>query len=350
MKPAMIPWEIRGRRLVDGALHEQHVAVGFGPTAKAAIAWARRNEPAQMSSFPDADIRAIPDPVSIPLPVVSSLLASLGFLACVCAADGGQTISAGFSETHPDARATRAGAGMVAAHERTGFESQPHKTAGPADSISVASGTDRKRPHSTEPWLSPDSEGAQSERAVSHGWSSSPAGTSPTENSSPSPEVFHDGVGLSADLPSYSTRGMGYFLETFTEQSPGVAPWEDTERNKCSNQCQPYSNAQHWPVNVGNSSLESPVRGQTLNGQQGGPVAPATLSFDRDLWAGIGLALGAIGTLVIAGIRLDRLDREEGAMRVRCHWNNLSTPTPGAECVSQPSADSGTGERRGFSP
>jgi hypothetical protein len=276
---SMIPWEIRGRRLVDGFYHDQHVAVGFGHDAKSAIAWARRHEPAKMSSFPDSDLRAIPDPVSAPLPAVSSLLASLGFLACVCAADGGQTISAGFSETHPDARATRAGAGMVAAHERTGFESQPHKTAGPADSISVASGTDRKRPHSTEPWLSPDSEGAQSERAVSHGWFSSPAGTSPAENSSPSPEVFP--VGLSADLPSQSTRGVGN-------------------------------------------------------------------SFDRDLVAGIGLALGAIGTLVIAGIRLDRLDREESTRRVRHHWNNLSTPTPGAECVSQPSADSGTGERRGF--
>lgn len=169
MKPAMIPWEIRGRRLVDGFCHDQHVAVGFGHDAKSAIAWARRHEPAKMSSFPDADLRAIPDPVSAPFPTVSSMLAGLVVLARVCAAEGGQTISAGFSETHPDARATRAGAGMVARPVGTRFDSSRHKTAGPA------------------------------------------------ENLSPSPEVFRDRVGLSADLPSVgSTWGVGNFFDRDT--------------------------------------------------------------------------------------------------------------------------------------
>lgn len=61
MRPT-ISWEIRGRRLVDGALVDQHVATGFGVDAASAIRWARHNEPAKMASFPDCDLRAIPDP------------------------------------------------------------------------------------------------------------------------------------------------------------------------------------------------------------------------------------------------------------------------------------------------
>lgn len=171
-----ISWEIRGRRLVEGTLVDQHVATGFGADAASAIRWARRHQPANTSSFPDADLRAIPDPLGPdsgvkPLqfyfPTVTSLLVSLGFLASVCAADGGDSISAGFSA---DGQATRAGAGMVAAPTRTGFESLLHKTAGPA------------------------------------------------ENLSPPPEVFHDRVGLSADLPGVgSTRGVGNFFDRDTK-------------------------------------------------------------------------------------------------------------------------------------
>ncbi len=172
-----ICWEIRGRRLVDGALVDQRVATGFGADAASAIRWARYNEPSKMAAFPDADLRAIPDPIN--LPSAPSLLTSLCLLVSVCAAVGGQSISAGFS--CPEA-ATRAGAGVG---KFAGFDSLPRETAGPADLISVAPGIDRKRPHSTEPWLSPDSEGAQSERAVSmRGGSSFPL-TSPTENHFP---------------------------------------------------------------------------------------------------------------------------------------------------------------------
>lgn len=92
-----ISWEIRGRRLVDGTLVDQHVATGFGPDAASAIRWARRHQPANTSAFHDADLRAIPDPLGpdFPiLPVASPLLASLVVLACVCvSAIGGQPIS-----------------------------------------------------------------------------------------------------------------------------------------------------------------------------------------------------------------------------------------------------------------
>jgi hypothetical protein len=132
MKHAMIPWEIRGRRLVDGALCDQHVAVGFGPTAKAAIAWARRHEPAKMSSFPDSDLRAIPDPLpvglsSLPAPfaVACAIVTACVLLAGVCAADGGQSISVGFS--------------CAPLEKGMGFESLRRKTAGPAESISTVS-------------------------------------------------------------------------------------------------------------------------------------------------------------------------------------------------------------------
>lgn len=103
-------------------------------------------------------------------PTVTSLLVSLGFLASVCVADGGDSISAGFSELHPDALATRAGDGLVAPLKGMMFDSSHHKTAGPA------------------------------------------------ENLSPPPEVFHDRVGLSADLPGVgSTRGVGNFFDRDTK-------------------------------------------------------------------------------------------------------------------------------------
>lgn len=102
-------------------------------------------------------------------PTVTSLLVSLGFLASVCVADGGDSISAGFSELHPDALATRAGDGLVAPLKGMMFDSSHHKTAGPA------------------------------------------------ENLSPPPEVFRDRVGLSADLPSVgSTWGVGNFFDRDT--------------------------------------------------------------------------------------------------------------------------------------
>lgn len=59
-----IPWEIRGRRLVDGCLVDQHVATGFGSDERSAIQWARHNEPDKTASFPTGDLRAIPDPIS----------------------------------------------------------------------------------------------------------------------------------------------------------------------------------------------------------------------------------------------------------------------------------------------
>lgn len=77
-----ISWEIRGRRLVEGMLVDQHVATGFGPDSASAIRWARRNEPAKTASFPDEDLRAIPDPIN--LPAASPLLASLVVLVCCC--------------------------------------------------------------------------------------------------------------------------------------------------------------------------------------------------------------------------------------------------------------------------
>lgn len=90
-----ISWEIRGRRLVEGTLVDQHVATGFGPDAASAIRWARRHQPANTSAFPDSDLRAIPDPLGpdFPiLPVVTPMLLSLA-LACVCAGCGGQPSS-----------------------------------------------------------------------------------------------------------------------------------------------------------------------------------------------------------------------------------------------------------------
>lgn len=193
-----ISWEIRGRRLVDGALREQHVAVGFGPDAASAIRWARRHQPANTSAFPDADLRAIPDPLGpdfgvkqspFTFPTVSCLLAGLVVFAGNFEANGGDSISAGFSA---DGQATRAGAGMVAAPTRTGFESLLHKTAGPA------------------------------------------------ENLSPSPEVFHRQVGLSADLPSVgSTRGVGNFFDRDTVAallvfgcSIGALIWSGTQLDR----------------------------------------------------------------------------------------------------------------------
>ena len=103
-------------------------------------------------------------------PTVSCLLAGLVVFAGNFEANGGDSISAGFSETHPEALATRAGAGLVAPHMGMRFDSSHHKTAGPA------------------------------------------------ENPSPPPEVFHDRVGLSADLPSVgSTRGVGNFFDRDTK-------------------------------------------------------------------------------------------------------------------------------------
>lgn len=276
-----ISWEIRGRRLVDGALHDQHVAVGFGPDAASAIRWARRHQPANTSAFPDADLRAIPDPLGpdfgvkqspFTFPTVSCLLAGLVVFAGNFEANGGDSISAGFSA---DGQATRAGAGMVAAPTRTGFESLLHKTAGPADSLlsghrkaPVARTETRQSgfiPNSASDTLRGDSAQVGNDATTTSRVSVRPAqkfypSPSPSRDDasrlafveshaggretvrwqrnpdvwagvagdaggrigrphflSPSPEVFHDRVGLSADLPSVgSTRGVGNFFDRDT--------------------------------------------------------------------------------------------------------------------------------------
>lgn len=188
-----IQWSVTGQRNRGQWGREVFCAVGFGSSADEAIADALKSDPDAGSWRPE-ELIAKPDrihlqgesdsiqphkldsagstPAPAPiLPAVSSLVASVVLLASVCVASGGQ-------------------------------------------SVSVASRIDEKRPHRSEPWLSPDSLGAQSERAVSHGRFSSPDPTSPTENNSPSPGVFHDRVGLSADLPSVgSTRGVGKFFD-----------------------------------------------------------------------------------------------------------------------------------------
>lgn len=166
----------------------------------------------------------------ITFPTVACVLLTsvLTALSSVCA-DGGESISPrtmGLGQTTGPAwdsggaadpsprRATgsargesiSAGAGVVSGQSAARFESSATNT-GPADSISVASGTDRKRPHESKPWLSPDLLGAQSERAVSMlGGSSSPL-TSPTENSFPTPNLgFTRGF---AATGLHSSAGVG---------------------------------------------------------------------------------------------------------------------------------------------
>lgn len=277
-----ISWEIRGRRLVEGTLVDQHVATGFGPDAASAIRWARRHSPVNTSAFPDADLRVIPDPLGhdfgvkqspFAFPTVSCLLAVLVVFAGNFEANGGDSISAGFSA---DGQATRAGAGMVAAPTRTGFESLLHKTAGPADSLlsghrkaPVARTETRQSgfiPNSASDTLRGDSAQVGNDATTTSRVSVRPAqkfypSPSPSRDDasrlafveshaggretvrwqrnpdvwagvagdaggrigrphflSPSPEVFHDRVGLSADLPSVgSTRGVGNFFDRDTK-------------------------------------------------------------------------------------------------------------------------------------
>ena len=206
-------------------------------------------------------------------PTVSCLLAVLVVFAGNFEANGGDSISAGFSA---DGQATRAGAGMVAAPTRTGFESLLHKTAGPADSLlsghrkaPVARTETRQSgfiPNSASDTLRGDSAQVGNDATTTSRVSVRPAqkfypSPSPSRDDasrlafveshaggretvrwqrnpdvwagvagdaggrigrphflSPSPEVFHDRVGLSADLPSVgSTRGVGNFFDRDTK-------------------------------------------------------------------------------------------------------------------------------------
>jgi hypothetical protein len=252
LKPPIIPWEIRGRRLVDGALHEQHVGIGWGSDAQAAIAWMRRHEPSKTASFPDVDLRAIPDPFQSPFPIRPLILASLVVLASVSVAAGGESISLrtmGLDHTTGPAWDSGGAADPC-----------PRRITGSArsESISVAAWTDTQRPSRSEPWLSPDSLGRQSERAVSEARFDPLAQISPTENLFPTPSGSL--VGLSADLPSGTP-------------STGVGDY-----------------------------------------------------FDRDFWAGIAGCVIGLGMFIWAGKRLDRLDREESARRIRYYSDNLTPP------------------------
>lgn len=156
---------------------------------------------------------------SFNLPTVAYVLASLALFAGTFAAYGGQSISAGFSEMSPRTVATRAGRGMDARKEpfASEFESLPVKTAGPADSISVAAWRDTQRPHRSEPWLSPDSLGAQSERAVKHETLDRRGVASPTENLSvdryplPDRAVTRDLVGVQPYVRQRDAEGSTEF-------------------------------------------------------------------------------------------------------------------------------------------
>lgn len=250
-------FQITGKRMIDGGYHH-FSGSGWGRTAAEAICDAKNSNP-ELAAWKVWELSAAPErPLIVTrqealasltngsvdldngrkpnghgatagatpaagsnFPTVSCLLAVLVVFAGNFEAYGGDSISAGFS-CAPE-HATRAGAGMVSEHALTGFESLPHKTAGPAENLSP-SPSPSCDDVSRLAFVESHAGGRETVR-----WQRNPdvwAGVAGDAGGrigrphslSPPPEVFHDRVGLSADLPSVgSTRGVGNFFDRDTK-------------------------------------------------------------------------------------------------------------------------------------